>query len=83
MAVQTPSYWKEEKYQPLVEVETAYGNKVKIPERCLIDWEAFQDHPEIAIKAFKQALKDGLYEGDKRRKFGVDLRKVFIESYQE
>ena len=83
MAVQTPSYWQEEEYQPLIEVETAYGNKVKIPERCLIDWNAFHDNKERAIKAFEQATVDGLYEGDKRRKFGVDLRKVFIESYHE
>lgn len=83
MEVKTPSYWQKEEYQPLVETETAYGNKVKIPERCLIDWNAFQYNKEIAIKAFKQAIADGLYEGDRRRKFGLDLRKVFIESYQE
>ena len=39
MAVKTPSYWNEEKYQPLVETTTLYGNKVKVPKRFLDTWE--------------------------------------------
>ena len=58
MAVQTPSYWKEEKYQPLVEVETAYGNKVKIPERYLPLWKGHQMSKQVAIQHFEQAIAD-------------------------
>ncbi len=37
--VKTPPYWKEEKYQPLIEVKTVYKNKVKIPSVMKDNWD--------------------------------------------
>ena len=84
MAVQTPSYWTEERYQPLIEVETAYGNKVKIPERYLPLWEMAQMGKETTIQHYEQAIAAGSYDKPtKRAKFAIDLRKVFVEKYHE
>ena len=84
MAVQTPSYWAEERYQPLIEVETAYGNKVKIPERYLPLWKMAQAGKKTTIQHYEQAIADGSYDKPtKRAKFAIDLRKVFVEKYHE
>ena len=34
-----PKHWEGERYQPLVEAETIYGNMVKIPKRFLNCWQ--------------------------------------------
>ena len=53
MAVKTPKEWQEERFQPLVEATTFYGNKVMIPEKCLFAWE-------IAEAETKEMLSKGM-----------------------
>ena len=82
--IQTPSYWKEEKYQPLVETVTVYGNKVLIPKNFLNFWEfqrkiskqANQPPQEYLI----QMLNDFMTT---RGRLAEDLGKVLLEIYQE
>lgn len=87
MAVKTPECWKEAEYQPLVEVETAYGNKVKIPESSLILWQMYR-HGKNGVERhreqFEREIAAGLYQTkDRRYKRVNDLRKVFVEKYHE
>ena len=84
MAVTTPSYWQEEQYQPLIEVETAYGNKVKIPEKLLLAWKYRQQMMESMVKQYGQEKADTLIkERVPKRKHGKVLYKVFLEEYKE
>ena len=83
MAVQTPSYWQEEKYQPLVEAITAYGNKVLIPEKLTVCWEIEQERKKY-LDRDKPAVKDGylkeLMGPQEMRLHGIQ---VFWEIYAE
>ena len=51
--IQTPKYWKKERFQPLTEVETMYGNKVQIPKSLKDTWEYYL----MAIKTCKNPKK--------------------------
>ena len=83
MAVKTPDYWQEERYQPLVEVETLYGNKVHIPQRFKENWELWLRQKEILIDLLRDGVQHGYLEetSNPRKKWAVDLRKVFYELY--
>jgi hypothetical protein len=83
MAVKTPTYWQEEKYQPLVEVETLYGNKVMIPQMYEEDWEFYRATKEIMIDYLKELVPDGYLAetSNPRKQWAVDLKKVFYELY--
>ena len=82
MAVKTPTYWQEEKYQPLVEVKTAYGNKVKIPESLVQCWELEITLKE-ALEQEPQEAKDGyLLVVKKNHDSRWHLTKVFWEVYE-
>lgn len=82
MAVKTPTYWQEEKYQPLIEVETAYGNKVKIPKSLIQCWELEMSLKE-ALKQEPQEAKDGYLSAIKKpHDSRWDLTKVFWELYE-
>ena len=91
MAVQTPSYWAEERYQPLIEVETAYGNKVKIPESFQTCWEEIKTMAQKAQNLSQQAKVDSLeYIKDtlesmiqKRGKIAADFGRVMLEIYEK
>ena len=83
--VKTPSYWKEEQYQPLIEETTYYGNPVLIPKRSQLAWKYLIDQmnriseqygPENAVGWLKERLPQV-------KKHGRVLRKVFIEEYEE
>ena len=87
--VKTPSYWNEERFQPLVEVKTIYGNTVKIPERWQNTWDFLIKNLEGII--LELGSRDGLKtikemldsEGTPRSKECEDFFKVFAENYQE
>ena len=88
MAVQTPSYWAEERYQPLVEVETAYGNKVEIPKDFVPYWEVWLKHRKMVSETFEREKARGWGRKEtpnpKRRAIiAQDYQKVFIEDYHE
>ena len=87
--IKTPEYWKEERYQPLVEVETIYGNTIKIPKCHSHSWE-------MHLRTAKEIIsKQGKATGLKtiREMYGTDDRKihtwrddiceVFLENYQK
>ena len=82
MAVKTPSYWKEEIFQPLVVVTTMFGNKVKIPNAYQKSWEFLMDLLETT-KESKQEFLDGLVHTAKNKsQEDGDLIRVFLEDYQ-
>ena len=87
--IATPSYWNEEKYKPLIEVKTIFGNTVKIPE-------CFKDSWDFLIKSYKSVISaQGQANGLKiiqesldsaplmRSKECEDFYKVFAENYQK
>ena len=87
--VQTPEYWKEERYQPLIEVETIYGNTVRIPERFKDSWDFLMMNYEKLIsrqgranglKAIKESLDSSTIA---RSRDCEDFYKVFAENYQK
>ena len=87
--VNTPKYWEEEKYQPLIEVETIYGNTVKIPERFKDSWEfLMQSCAKViseqgkanGLKAITESLDSSTLA---RSRDCEDFYKVFAESYQK
>lgn len=81
--VLTPSYWQEEQYQPLVEVETAYGNKVRIPQSLLSTWAMWEEGKQLILPNIEQAKAAGWFEPSKRNPAYRDLKRVFFELYQE
>ena len=85
MAVQTPSYWQEEKYQPLVEVTTVYGNKVLIPQLYVENWELYQATKELMIEDWQRGRALGYLAptDNPRKKWAVDLKRTFLEVYEE
>lgn len=83
MAVKTPSYWKEEKYQPLIEVSTLYGNKVKVPERFLDTWEYLEKAKHRRKQMIEQLTADGFRQMPSSNKLKKDLQLVFYEIYEE
>lgn len=87
--VKTPAYWKEDQFQPLVEAETLYGNKVKIPSRSKESWDFLTNMSKTIIseqgrRAGLKIIKESLDTATlKRSKECEDFYKVFTESYQE
>ena len=87
--VNTPSYWEEEKYQPLTEVETIFGNPIEIPKPLKDSWD-FQLNMWKGIIS-RQGMKDGLqtiremvkYEISQRCKECGDFSLTMLEEYQE
>ena len=81
--IQTPKYWAEEEYQPLVEVTTIYGNPVKIPERWRSTWEFDQEMMEQGRES-REDYAAGLKQVIEMRGYNAaDLARVFLEIYQE
>ena len=87
--VKTPSYWNEERFQPLVEVKTIYGNTVKIPERLKDSWDfhmkCFEEimseqGKQIGLKTIKEMLDSAT---TMRSRVCEDFYKVMFENYQE
>ena len=88
--IKTPSYWKEAEYQPLLETETVYGHKVKVPERFLGTWELIKECAEDDDKATVNRMDymdsvmhglNGMIETRSRR--AADFAKVLLEIYDE
>ena len=87
--VKTPEYWKEARYQPLVEVTTLSGSKIKIPERLKDSWDFLMNNYKGLIS--RQGIANGLKTiresldtaTIKRSKECEDFYKVFAENYQE
>ena len=87
--VNTPSYWKEKKYQPLTEAETIFGNPIEIPKPLKDSWD-FQLNMWKGIIS-RQGMKDGLqtiremveYEISQRCKECGDFSLTMLEEYQE
>ena len=82
MAVKTPKYWEKERYGKHVEVETAYGNKVKIPARFLNGWETAKQLKEYCDRHGQDPLA-GLEILEETQPLSYDLERVFYEIYQE
>lgn len=81
MEVQTPEYWKEEKFQPLIEETTAYGNKVKIPQSLKSTWEMWgQNKKKIDVE---RAKASGWFRKSLRNPIYQDLRRVYFEQYHK
>lgn len=83
MAVQTPSYWKEAKYQPLIEETTAYGNKVLIPQSLLRTWKAFERLQKAGPVDIERAKAEGFFKPNYRNRLQTDLKKVYFELYEK
>ena len=87
--VKTPSRWKEQEYQPLIEVKTVSGNTVKIPERFKASWQFLTRSFEKVILEQGRAnglkiIRESLGSSNlQRSKDCEDFYKVFAESYQE
>ena len=87
--VETPAYWNEEQFQPLMEVTTIFGNKIKIPSRFKGSWDMMMFMCEKIISA--QGKAAGLKtireimraEKQMTSKGREDFCKVFLEDYQE
>jgi len=87
--VKTPQYWQEERYQPLIEVNTIYGNTVRIPNCFKDSWDILtqmskniisgQGRP-AGLKTIKELMGSENQMTSKKRE---DFCKVFLESYQE
>ena len=85
--VKTPEYWKEPKYQPLIEVTTLSGSKIKIPERLKDTWDFLMNSYKelISSQGIENGLKtirEGLATATiKRSRDAEDFFKVFAEIY--
>ena len=79
--VKTPKYWEDELFQPLIEVETAYGSKVKIPKRYINGWQTAKMEKAEAERLGLGVL-DGL-ENEEIAPMYYDLERVFFEIYEE
>ena len=82
MAVKTPSYWQEEKYQPMVEAETAYGNKVEIPQNLQAIWNRTASLKGKYPKDVEQAKAAGFFKRKTRNRANWDILLVYYEEFQ-
>ena len=80
--VSYPKYWEDELFQPLIEVETAYGNKVKIPKRYINGWQTAKMEKAEAERLGLGVL-DGLEVDEEIAPMYYDLKRVFFEIYEE
>ena len=83
MAIKTPIYWQEEKYKPMVEVETAYGNKVKIPKNLQNIWEMVASLKGKYPKDVEQAKSVGFFKRTIHNRLKRDVMLVYYEEFQE
>ena len=81
-AVKTPKYWESELFQPLIEVETAYGNKVEIPKMYFNGWQTAKMEKAEAERLGLDIL-DGLERDKEVDSLYYDLERVFLEIYEE
>ena len=82
--VKTPSYWKEEQYQPLIEETTYYGNPVLIPKRLHLSWKFRKDIMLRMGEQYGQEKAVGYVENHiPRGKIARDMSRVFLEKYEE
>ena len=81
-AVKTPKYWESELFQPLIEVETAYGNKVEIPKMYSNGWQTAKMEKAEAERLGLDIL-DGLERDKEVDSLYYDLERVFLEIYEE
>ena len=85
--VNTPKYWTNEIFQPLVEVETAYGNKVKIPKEFLNGWQTAKMQREDILRRKLEPLAILMVGEDENpdkenNPMYFDLEQVFYEIYE-
>lgn len=86
--IRTPEYWKKPAFQPMVEVRTAYENKVRIPQRFQLWWETRLNLPELARKHLEQAVVDGAFDNpsqeaeDAKQRWVWDMTRVLFEMYR-
>ena len=80
--IKTPEYWTDEIFQPLTEVETAYGNKVKIPKMYINGWEIAK---KVKVESERLGLDvlHGLEIHEETNPLYYDLERVFYEIYEE
>ena len=83
MAIKTPSYWQEEKYQPLVEAETAYGNKVEIPQNLQNVWEQIASLKGRYPKDVEQAKAAGFFKRTTHNRAKRDILLVYYEEFPD
>ncbi len=84
--IKTPKYWEMERYQPLVEVKTMYGNTVQIPRCFEGTWKVYYEgatklNPSFPQKALNGALKS--YTKSLRSITFTNLLMVFQEKFEE
>ena len=80
--IKTPEYWKEERFQPLVEAKTINGNKVMIPKIMMTSWKSWEHLGKewLQIPEVKEKLERGCQNPEsERRKIGYDLGRLFFE----
>ena len=83
MEIKVPSYWQEEKYQPMVEAETAYGNKVKIPQNLKDIWERTASLKGRYPKDVEQAKAVGFFRRTTHNRVKRDVLLVYYEEFRE
>ena len=83
MAIKTPSYWQEEKYQPLVEAETAYGNKVEIPQNLQDVWEMVASLKGRFPKDVEHAKAEGFFKRTIHNRVKQDVWLVYYEEFPD
>ena len=81
-SIKTPEYWEDPLFQPLIEVETAYGNKVKIPNKFINGWQTAKMTKEDMEKRGLDPL-DGLEIDKEINPLYYDLELVYYEIYEE
>ena len=83
MEIKTPSYWQEEEYQPMVEVETAYGNMVAIPQNLQDIWEDVARLKGKYPKDVERAKEAGFFKRTIHNRVKRDVLLVYYEEFQE
>ena len=83
MAIKTPSYWKEEKYQPMAKAETAYGNIVEIPQNLQDVWGQIASLKGRYPKDVEQAKAVGFFKRTIHNRVKRDTLLVYYEEFQE
>ena len=81
--VKTPEYWKKEQFQPLIEVETAYGNKVKIPEKLKVSYEVAKKRKAFIEKEQPDFLDGYIQEVKEEQDSRYLVEQVFYEVFEE
>ena len=79
--IKTPKYWQDKLFQPLIEVKTAYGNKVKIPKMYFNGWQTAKMEKAEAERLGLDIL-DGLERDREINSLYYDLERVFYEIYE-